>query len=67
MDPRRIRLQLRIVQAVLRRARPDERRQMLPRAVEILDKVAVEIEPEQDPALTAFLREIRAEFEMPTN
>lgn len=61
MDPRRVRLQLRIVEALMRVARPADRPAMELRATEILEKAALEIEPEADPELAAMLARVRAE------
>jgi hypothetical protein len=61
MDLRRARLQLRLVRAAMRAARPRERAAMVPRAIEILDKVALEIRSEPDPALGRLLAEVRGE------
>ena len=44
-------------------ARPAERDGMVPRAMEILDKMAFEIESDPDPALTRLLAEVRSEVE----
>jgi hypothetical protein len=44
-------------------ARPGERAAMVPRAIEILDKVAVEIEPDPDPTLLQLLAEVRDEVQ----
>jgi hypothetical protein len=63
VDPRRVRLQLRIVRVALQSARPAERDGMMPRAMEILDKMAFEIESHPDPALTQLLAEVRSEAE----
>lgn len=63
MDPRRVRLQLRIVKVAMQAARPAERVGMLPRAIEILDNVAFEIESQPDPALARLLAEVRSEVE----
>ena len=63
MDPRRVRLQLRIVRAAMQAARPAERDGMALRANEILDKMAFEIESDPDPALTRLLAEVRSEVE----
>ena len=64
VDPRRVRLQLRIVKVVMRAARDAERDTMAPRAREILDKVAIEIESEGDPALSRLLADVRSEVEV---
>lgn len=61
VDPRRVRLQLRIVEALMRVARPADRPAMELRATEILEKVALEIEPRADPELAAMLARARAE------
>lgn len=63
VDPERVRLQLRIVQVAMQTARPAEREGMVPRAMEILDKVAFEIESDPDPALTRLLAAVRSEVE----
>ncbi len=63
VDPRRVRLQLRIVKAAMQAARPAERDGMLPRASEILDRMAFEIESQPDPALARLLAEVRSEVE----
>ena len=63
MDPRRVRLQLRIVRVAMQVAQPAERQTMAPRAKEILDKVAFEISSQPDPALTRLLSEVRSEIE----
>ena len=65
MDPRRVRLQLRIVRVAMRVAQPAERQTMVPRAKEILDNVAFEIASEPDPALARLLAEVRSEIEFP--
>lgn len=44
-------------------AEPAERETMVPRAIEILDKVAYEIGARPDPALTALLADVRSEVE----
>ena len=44
-------------------ARPAERDGMVPRAMEILDKMAFEIESDPDPALSRLLAEVRSEVE----
>ena len=61
MDQRRIGLQLRLVRASMRAARPADRAGMLPRAIEILDQVAIEIRSDPDPALEQLLGEVREE------
>lgn len=63
MDPRRVKLQLRIVRVAMHAAEPAERHVMVPRAIEILDKVAYEIGPQPDPALNALLADVRSEIE----
>ena len=63
MDRRRVRLQLRLVRVAMEAARPGERAAMVPRAIEILDKVAVEIEPDPDLALLRLLAEVRDEVQ----
>ena len=63
MDSRRVRLQLRVVETLMRVARPADRKQMRQRAIEILDLVAVEIEPMADAELTELLAATRAEVE----
>jgi hypothetical protein len=63
MDPRRARLQLRIVRVAMQVAEPAERETMVPPAIEILDKVAYEIGARPDPALTALLANVRSEVE----
>ena len=63
MDSRRVRLQLRVVETLMRVARPADRKQMRRRAIEILDLVAVEIEPMADAELTELLASTRAEVE----
>ena len=37
---------------------------MAPRAIEILDKLAIEIESEPDPALNRLLADVRSEVEV---
>ena len=64
MDPRRVRLQLQIVKVVMRAAQDAERDLMVPRAIEILDKVAFEIESPPDPALSRLLADVRSEIEV---
>lgn len=54
---------MRIVKVVMRAARQAERDTMVPRAIEILDKLAIEIEAEPDPALNQLMAEVRAEVE----
>ena len=61
MDSRRVRLQLRIVQAVMRVARPEERQGMRERAEDILEAMAMKIDPEADPSLAELLAKTRAE------
>ena len=63
VDARRVRLQLRIVRVSMQTAQPDERETMVPRAIEILDRMAYEIEARPDPALTRLLADVRAEIE----
>ena len=63
MDPRRVRLQLRLVRVAMRAARPGERTGMVPRAIEILEKVAVEIQASRDPALERLLADVRDEVQ----
>ena len=63
MDPHRIRLQLRLVQVAIRAAGPGERAAMVPRAIEILDKVALEVQAEPDPALMQLLADVRDEVQ----
>ena len=65
MDSRRVRLQLRVIETLMRVARPADRKQMRQRAIEILDVVAVEIEPMADAELTELLAAMRAEVERP--
>ena len=65
MDSRRARLQLRVIETLMRVARPADRELMRPRAIEILDAVAVEIEPMADADLTGLLAATRAEVERP--
>lgn len=54
---------MRIVKAAMQAARPAERDGMLPRASEILDRMAFEIESQPDPALARLLAEVRSEVE----
>ena len=61
VDSRRVRLQLRIVEVVMRGAGPADRPAMALRATEILEKVALAIEHEADPELAAMLERVRAE------
>jgi hypothetical protein len=61
---RRLWLQLRLVQAVMRHARPAERQQMLPRAIAILDQVALEIVTQPDPEAAELLARLRAETDL---
>jgi hypothetical protein len=63
VDPRRVRLQLRLVRVAIRAASPGERAAMVPRAIEILDKVALEVQAEPDPALMQLLVEVRDEVQ----
>jgi len=65
VDPRRVRLQLRIVRATMQAARPAERDGMASRASEILDKVAFQIESHPDPELTRLLADVRSEVDGP--
>ena len=65
MDSRRVRLQLRIIESVMRAARPAEREAMRERAVEILDAVAAEIGATADPELAALLAEVRSQVAEP--
>lgn len=65
MDPRRVRLQLRLIESVMRAARPADREAMQERAIEILDAVAVEIETASDPELFALLAEVRSQVSKP--
>ena len=65
MDPRRARLQLRIIETLMRAAAPADRRAMQARASEILEAVAVEIEPMADAELRELLARTRAEVEGP--
>lgn len=63
VDSRGVRLQLRLLQTVLRAARPSERAGVAERASAILERVAVEIRPEQDPELATLLDTVRAEMQ----
>jgi hypothetical protein len=63
VDPGRVRLQLRLVRAVMSAARPADRAAMRPRAVEILQMVAMQIESDPDPALVQLLAEVRDEVQ----
>ena len=65
MDPRRVRLQLRIVETVMRTARPADRSAMQRRASEILDMVAIEIQSSADPELDALLARVRSQVAKP--
>ena len=65
MDPRRVRLQLRIVETVMRTVRPADRSAMQRRASEILDMVAIEIQSSADPELDAFLARVRSQVAKP--
>lgn len=44
-------------------ARPADRADMLPRAIQILDSVAVQIRSDPEPALAELLAEVRGEVE----
>ena len=48
-------------------AQPDERELMVPRAFEILEKVAYEIGSQADPSLTRLLAEVRSEIQEETS
>ncbi|HET6744429.1 MAG TPA: hypothetical protein VFH90_01085 [Candidatus Limnocylindria bacterium] len=63
MDPRRAGLQLRLLSAVLRAARPTERTGVAERASAILEQMAGDIGPGDDPDLTSLLEEVRAEIQ----
>jgi hypothetical protein len=63
VDSRRAGLQLRLLKAVLRAARPNERAGVAFRAGAIMEQVAVEIRPEDHPELAILLDEVRAEIE----
>jgi hypothetical protein len=63
VDSRRARLQLRLLRAVLRAARPNERADVAERAAPILQQVAVDIHPEEDPELANLLEAVRAEMQ----
>lgn len=65
MDSRRVRLQLRVIETLMRVARPADRKLMRQRAIEILAAVAVEIEPMADAELAELLATTRAEVERP--
>ena len=65
VDPRRVRLQLRLIETLMRAARPAERKGMQERATKILEAVAVEIEPTADAELAQLLARTRAEVEGP--
>ena len=61
MDSRRARLQLRIIETLMRAAGPADRKAMQERASEILEAVAAEIEPTADAELAGLLARTRAE------
>jgi hypothetical protein len=63
VDSRRVRLQLRLLQTAIRAARPGERAGVVERASAILQQVAVEIHPEEDPELANLLDAVRAEMQ----
>jgi len=46
----------------MRGAQPGERPAMVPRAIEILDAVAIEIQADPDPALERLLADVRHEL-----
>ena len=54
---------MQIVRVAIQAARPAELVGMVPRAIEILDKVAFEIASHPDPALGRLLAEVREEVE----
>ena len=61
MDSRRVRLQLRVIETLMRAAGPADRKAMQERASEILEVVAEEIEPTADAELAGLLARTRAE------
>ena len=63
MDPHRARLQLRLLSAVLRAARPGERAGVAERASAIVEQVAADIGPDDDPELASLLDDVRAEIQ----
>lgn len=65
MDSRRVRLQLRLIEAVMRAARAADRKAMQERANEILGAIAFEVEATGDPELAALVAHARAEVERP--
>jgi hypothetical protein len=63
VNPRRLRLQLRLLMAVVRAARPHERQGVVERGSAILENVAIEIHPEEDRELAKLLDAVRAEMQ----
>lgn len=63
MDPRRVRLQLRLLRVALKAARPSERIGVAERASAILQQVAIEIHPEEDPEVANLFDAVRAEMD----
>ena len=65
MDSRRVRLQLRLIETVIRAARPADRRKMQERAEEILDDVARDVEATADRELAELFAEVRSQVAEP--
>ena len=65
VDSRRVRLQLSLIETIMRAARPADRRAMQERAEEILDDVAHQIDATADPELAELFARVRSQVAEP--
>jgi hypothetical protein len=65
VDSRRVRLQLRLIETVMRAARPADRKAIQDRAKEILDDVPRDIEATADPELAELFARVRSQLAEP--